>query len=325
MHAPIFLQAALRLAADKAAVGDAGNGDKAITGIAYSGDAVTQWGERLVIDLSTLDSVTPLPILFQHRHIETIGVIDAIGNDGKHLSVEDGRIFAGMESDILPRQIAEKAARGFPYELSVGIYEGSEEEFQAGKSVTVNGREFTGPITVIRNATLREISVVALGADTNTQADIAAAQPHEDITMPDPSKGAGGNNPAGDNAQLIELTARVAELQQHVETEKQRADQAEQALAEFRQESRLNDIKRLLADIGIEYSDEHAKPYLELSDEAFAVLSDQVRGSLNAAGSGHADALFSDASADGDATQSDQGSSQISLSVTDIYAKRRTA
>jgi len=149
MSNAIFLQAELRLAAAQNKAGSPDNGDKAITGVAYSGDAVVQWGEQFVADLETLTSAAPLPTLFEHGRLSTIGVIDAIGNDGKRLSIEEGRIFAGMESDLLPRQIAEKAARGFPYELSLGIYDGSEEEFPAGKSVTVNGRKFTGPITIM--------------------------------------------------------------------------------------------------------------------------------------------------------------------------------
>ncbi len=325
MNSPIFLQAEFRLAPTKGKKGKADNGDKSITGIAYSGDAVTQWGERFVIDLSTLALTAPLPILFQHNHNAAIGVIDVIGSDGSQLTIEDGRIFASIESDPLPRQIAEKSVRGFPYELSVGIYEGSAEIFPADKSVIVNGREFQGPITVIRNAVLREISVVALGADANTKADIAAAQSQENTPMPDANKGAGGKAPAGNNDQLTELTARVAELQQQLDAEKQRADQAEQTMAEFRKEARLKDVKRLLSDIGVEYSEDAAKPYMELSDEAFSAMSEQVRGRLKAADHSQTAELFSDTQADGDAPQDGRNKADLSLNVTDIYAKRRTA
>jgi len=321
MNNPIFLQAEFRLAPTKGKKSKSDNGDKAITGIAYSGDAVMQWGVRFVIDLETLETRTPLALLFQHRHSQSVGVIDQVANDGRKLTIENGRIFASIESDPLPRQIAEKSARGFPYELSVGIYEGSRELFPADKSVTINGREFQGPITVIRNAVLREISVVTLGADANTQADIAAAQSQENPPMPDPNKGAGGSASAGNNDQLIELTARVAELQQQLDAEKQRADQAEQTLAEYRKEARLRDVKRLLSDIGVEYSEEAAKPYMELSDDAFSAMAEQVRARLKAAAS-DGGALFPDAPADG-ADQGDATGNQLSLSVTEIYAKRR--
>jgi hypothetical protein len=170
MSKPIYLHAALQLAAssDNKPRDD---GDKQVTGVAYSGDAVTQWGDRFVIDLETLQAKTPIAMLFEHGRANSVGVIDAIGNDGKTLTIEDGRIFAGIESDPLPRRIADKAARGFPYELSVGIFDGSVERFEDGKTVKINGRKFIGPITVIRNAMLREVSIVALGADDGAHED----------------------------------------------------------------------------------------------------------------------------------------------------------
>ena len=326
MSKPIFINIALRLQSDSGGKGGNDTGDKRLGGLAYSGDAVVQWGERFVIDLETLETSTPLALLFQHRHSQSVGVIEQIANDGRKLAIEEGRLFAGIESDPLPRQIAEKAARGFPYELSVGVYDATTERVPEGKSVAVNGRRFQGPITVIRNGVLREISVVSLGADANTQADIAAQaqadlSTQEDKTMPDPHQGAGGDHPAGDNAQLVELTSRVAELQQQLDAAKQRADQAEQTLAEFRKKVRLSDVKRLLSDIGVEYSEEAAKPYMELSDDAFSAMAEQVRARLKAAAS-DGGALFSDAPADG-ADKGDATGNQLSLSVTEIYAKRR--
>jgi len=44
MSNAIFLQAELRLAAAQGKAGSPDNGDKAITGVAYSGDAVVQPG-----------------------------------------------------------------------------------------------------------------------------------------------------------------------------------------------------------------------------------------------------------------------------------------
>jgi len=320
MSEPIFLSAQLELAKD-----DSGEsrGDKSITGVAYSGDAVVQWGERLVIDIASINADTPIALLHQHSHRDSIGVIDGLNNDGKQLTISSGRIFAGMDSDPLPGQIAEKASRGFPYELSVGIYDGSAERVPSGKKVSVNGREFTGPITIIRNANLREVSIVALGADASTQADIAASQkphqPEEADMAKDPEKHGDGADSA---STIVELTQRVAELTQQLDAANERAESAEKALDEHRTSVRLSAVKALLSDIGIEFSEEAAKPYMELSDEAFDAMAEQVRGKLSA-GTEHA-RMFSD-TGPSQTPSSQSPATAAALDINEIYAKRRVS
>jgi predicted heme/steroid binding protein len=44
----------------------------------------------------------------------------------------------------------------------------------AGESVKVNGRKWDGPLLVARNAVLRELSLLPMGADGNTDAGFSA-------------------------------------------------------------------------------------------------------------------------------------------------------
>ena len=64
----------------------------------------------------------------------------------------------------------------FPWQASIGAQVGAVDFVQAGKSVTVNGRTFDGPVHVARRTVLGEISFVDLGADGNTSATITAKE-----------------------------------------------------------------------------------------------------------------------------------------------------
>jgi hypothetical protein len=67
-------------------------------------------------------------------------------------------------------RIAQTAQRGAPYQMSVGLFNYSEEFISSGQHVKVHGKEHTGPLTVLRRGTVRECSIVALGADSATSA-----------------------------------------------------------------------------------------------------------------------------------------------------------
>ena len=290
-------------------------GDRRLSGLAYTGDAVVQFGGRFVIDLETLAHDERLPLLFQHEHERTIGLIDRVDNDGRRLRI-GGVVFVGLESDPLPREIFEKSARGFPYQMSVGIYEATVERVPEGKEIRVNGRRFTGPLEVLRRARLREISIVALGADPNTRAQIAARaqaqSQHEEEPMTEERNAPEG---ADTGAATERLSARIAELEAALASERERADAACEALEAHRRQVRLEAVKSLLAELGVEYSEEAAAPYLELTDEAFRRLSEQVRAASRA-GDGR---LFDDVGREAGGG----GSAEVSLSATEIYRKRR--
>ncbi|WP_176371150.1 phage protease [Crenothrix polyspora] len=149
-------------------------GERELTGIAYSGDVVTDHGywNRLVIDLATLTVDTPIPLLQGHCHDDTIGLVTTVSTHTGQLSI-NARLFADVDDDAA--EIAAKADKGFPWQLSVGIWPKSIEEVNPGESITVNNRTFTGPVVVFRNGRVREISVVAIGADHQTSATVLTA------------------------------------------------------------------------------------------------------------------------------------------------------
>lgn len=185
----IVLTAPLQLAQ-----GEGGALPTKFSGTAYSGGFVPGYG--VVIDLSTTEFAQKMPLLANHDHTMMIGVIDEGNKDGGKMSVS-GALFSDIAGSRA-EQIAQFAQRGMPFQMSVGLFGFNELYVPAGKSEQVNGQEFQGPVTVLRGGKVREVSVVALGADPNTEAQFFNAQ---SITQQENS-----------SMDLNALTARVAEL-----------------------------------------------------------------------------------------------------------------
>ena len=142
--------------------------------VAYTGGTmkIAGWRFPVVVDLAGLSIPTQSrPIRFGHDMASGVGHTDQIRIDG-------GKLLAtGVVSRDTPaaKEIVVSARNGFPWQASIGA---SVDEFhfvKDGQEATVNGRQFSGPVNVVRKATLGEISFVDSGADGQTSALVAAA------------------------------------------------------------------------------------------------------------------------------------------------------
>jgi hypothetical protein len=154
--------------------------------VAYSGGAmrVGGWRHPVVIDLAGLAVPSQArPIRFGHDPLSGVGHTDAI-------RVEAGQLIAtGVISRDTPaaKEVVASSRNGFPWQASVGASVEEYEFIKDNQKATVNGQEITGPVNVVRKATLGEISFVDLGADGRTSASIAARQHKEPSVMADES------------------------------------------------------------------------------------------------------------------------------------------
>jgi hypothetical protein len=155
--------------------------------VAYTGASIRQGWSRnpLVVDLAQIDASRPIPILYAHG--KELPLLDSVigksleaTNDGNQLLLR-GELIRGTPAGD---KLIALAKAGVPLQASIGADVGSIENIAAGAVVTVNGREFPGPISVARGAVLRETSVVLFGADSATSAAIAA-EANEVSTMSD--------------------------------------------------------------------------------------------------------------------------------------------
>lgn len=156
--------------------------------IAYTGDAMNLplYEYPIVIDVASAKNVIQnVPILHDHKADidNVIGKTNTITYQNSLIHAE-GYIASKLgEKDDSGEYLSDKLLRlyrsGVPLQASVGG-DASEMEFIPPKSIAqVNGREYQGPLYVARGFALREISVVVLGADSNTQTIIVGSRTTE--------------------------------------------------------------------------------------------------------------------------------------------------
>jgi len=171
---PLSLTAAMQI--DVAA--DAATDGKAplprFSMVAYTGGPmrVAGWRFPVIMDLAGLAVPSQSrPIRFGHDANSGVGHSNTI-------QVRDGQLVASgviSRDTVAAREVVASAKNGFPWQASIGASVDQFEFIKENQSVLVNGREFTGPVNVVRKATLGEISFVDLGADGNTSASVAAS------------------------------------------------------------------------------------------------------------------------------------------------------
>lgn len=139
---------------------------------AYTGAPVRGWRQPVIIDLAGIKiGDGQHPIFRQHDPNRIAGWTESITNDGKGIVIE-GTLTDTTEAG---REVAALADDGFRWQASIGIEYSRVEDVTAGTDVTVNGRNLAGPITIIRQSTLKESSFVPLGADGDTSAVVLTA------------------------------------------------------------------------------------------------------------------------------------------------------
>ena len=127
----------------------------------------------VVVDLSGLKvPAKSRPILRDHDAARIVGHTETI--DVNAGSIRLRGVISGSNEHA--REVTASGDNGFPWQSSIGAAAQRVVFVDRGEIVEVNGRRFTGPIYVARQATLREVSFVALGADDQTVARLVAGQ-----------------------------------------------------------------------------------------------------------------------------------------------------
>lgn len=154
--------------------------------VAYTGGVmrITGFPHPVVVDLQGLSiERQDIPVRLDHNPRQGVG-------HTQRVAIENGQIIAeGLVSrdTSWARDVAKSGVNGFPWQASIGAAVIDAEFIPHGTPVTVNNQTFEGPLHVVRKAVLKEISFVDSGADTNTQAKIAANQ-QENSVMEDEAK-----------------------------------------------------------------------------------------------------------------------------------------
>ena len=148
------------------------------------------WGGAVVHDVAGMflpDSRRRVPVDFNHNPDEVIGYANHFDTSEGHVDVA-GAIVPYREQDRAA-EVLHKARLGVPWQASINFAgTGIEIETLAeGETATVNGREFAGPMTIVRKWPLLSIAVCENGADqwTATQFSSSPGQFAVPITRSD--------------------------------------------------------------------------------------------------------------------------------------------
>ena len=151
---------------------DGGDGKHKVAGLAYSGGKMRLygWTRPVIVDLSGMTVPDSVPLLANHEN-HTLGRVGLVSAkiEGGTLSIA-GDIVAGGE---LAEAIVAQGKAGADWQLSIGAEVEAAELVQEGRR-RVNGVEHEAPFYHITKSTLREVSVVAVGADRSTHMTVTA-------------------------------------------------------------------------------------------------------------------------------------------------------
>jgi hypothetical protein len=195
--------------------------------------------------------------------------------------------------------------------MSVHAEPGRVEEIAVGASFSVNGRALTGPLIVLRDTLIRELSFTPTGVDAATEARVLSA---EVPSAPNPKDLSDMPTIEELHSQLAIEKARAEQAEAQGLQLTARAEQAEQDLAAVRAGARKSEVLSLFAELGRPCPEAALPHYLALSEDAFGVVAADLRAAKPHV-PGH---LFSE-----QATGEPGSGAAPGLSLSAIYQARR--
>ena len=153
------------------AAGEGEAGRLRVMGVAYSGGKMRLpgWRHPVVVNLAGMAIPESVPLLTNHdnRTGSRVGMVRA--RIEERALVVEGEI---LSSSGQAQGIVEQARAGADWQLSIGA-EVIDSELVRGRC-SINGRIHEGPFYHVKKSVLREVSVVAVGADASTRLKLAA-------------------------------------------------------------------------------------------------------------------------------------------------------
>lgn len=157
-----------------------------VKGLAYSGGKMRLfgWSRPVVVDMAGMNMPELVPLLTNHVNdtLCRVGVVTATkGAEGLEIA---GEIVADGEE---AENIVAQGKSGADWQLSIGAEVEAAELVQEGKR-TINGIEHDAPFYHVTKSTLREVSVVAVGADKATHMKVTAKLELKGNSIMEPQK-----------------------------------------------------------------------------------------------------------------------------------------
>lgn len=231
----------------------------------YSGAPVQKYGIRMVISLAGMTIPDrQIPILDSHNHGVPIGYADKTTK--RPVLRMRGKVFDCRDEELAPRTreavlgIRAAARQGYNWQASMGVSFQKVTRIPEGESMKVNGEDFAGPGYVVEKSTLLEGSVLALGADGNTQSTLLSLSAERGTVPVTFSQAAEPSQPKESPMSVIALSAFLAAFPDHKEWAASFYAKKQDAEEEFT----INDAKAELFD---EVAADNAKLAKDVEDK----------------------------------------------------------
>jgi phage head maturation protease len=172
---------------------EAANGGKPkVAGLAYGGGKMNLpgWKFPVVVDLAGMEIPDTVPLLTNHEN-KTDARVGMVNACIKECALEIAGEIVSESKEA--QDIVAQCKAGADWQLSIGADVKECELVKAG-SRTVNGKTHSAPFYHVQKSVLREVSVVAVGADATTKMQVTAqfnltnTNPIEGDTMTDEKK-----------------------------------------------------------------------------------------------------------------------------------------
>ena len=243
---------------------DAADAQRRFSGVAYTGEPITNhpyWG-TVAFDLSLIQVPDRMPILLNHDGDSIVGFSD------EHAVTPEGLVLGGVLSRATRagQQVTALSDEGFPWQMSVRIQPSRIEELAVGATTQVNGRTLTGPAYIFRESSIVETSFTPTGWDSGTSATALSRHSHPTSQEDRVSK---------------ELEDKVAQLEGELRASKETNDTLSAELKALQEaqvtkdaEARMSRVRDAYKTIGKALSDEDARKFATLPDDAVTALVD---------------------------------------------------
>ncbi|OBY75909.1 hypothetical protein [Acinetobacter gyllenbergii] len=233
------------------------DGDKRrkFIGVVYNGGRIdnhSYWGrEGVVIDLQNIKFKTKTGLIEEHIGGFRVGVATETTIDN---SV---KITGHFLSNKRAQEIVSDADEEFPFQMSWWADPESVEQVPSGRSVTVNGQTFQGPVNVFRNVRIHEYTICTTAADTSTTIEAFSAK----------------SNSTKEDTNVTELEQAQADK---AKAEQER-DDALNKLKQFEAKKRTDDITALETELKVQFSAEDKTAYTAMDESTFTFTAKQLR------------------------------------------------
>ena len=224
----------------------------------YSGGRIDNhyyWGRSgVVIDLQGLQLKSKIGLVEEHFGGKRVGVATSYEVNTKFSA--KGHFLSNPKAKEIVQDIDEE----YPFQMSWWADPESIEEIAPGKTVFVNGQEFTGPIHIFRNVRVHEITICGVGADTQTSVQAFS----------------GKTNPSEPQPEETDVT-ELEKAQAEIATLKLKNTELETQNKQFAAAKREAEITALGKDLGKEFSAEDITEMKALDESTFAFSAKQLR------------------------------------------------